>query len=272
MERLLTEFMFFLLSEGHQVWKGEKLVACVLFFFQLVGNRLARSFRALEKFFERLPVEMCRTGGTLAAMLTLVMFESYLRPGEMLPLRRWSFFASTEGGVRSWVILLFPGTARSKLERRTTRSVLTQNDVHGWGQCSKGFNDDNHRTSLCSAEPPQTSRWIWCHIKAATLQLRWTGPKTCEHWSPHKNADDGNLPSLCAATRKTDVSTKVGQSELHWSRRTAIIATASCLGFASWPCLPDTTSTELQTLKLRNRTGTLRPNTLCLSPSKSALL
>ena len=52
--------------------------------------------------------------------------------------------------------------------------------------------------------------------------------KTCARWSPYKNADDGNRPSLCAATRKADVSTKFGQSSLHWSRHTAGTATTSC--------------------------------------------
>ena len=98
------------------------------------------------------------------------------------------------------MILLFPqtSTARSKIERRTTRSVSTQNDVYG------------------------------CHIKGATLELRWTGPKTCERWNPYKNAEDENQPSLCAATRKADVSTKVGQSSLQWSRHIASTATTSC--------------------------------------------
>ena len=41
-------------------------------------------------------------------------------------------------------------------------------------------------------------------------------------------ADDGNQPSLYAATRKADVSTKVGQSSLHWSRHNASTATTSC--------------------------------------------
>ena len=59
---------------------------------------------------------MCRIGGTLAAVITLVMFEAYLRPGEMLSLQPSSFLAATEGGVRSWVILLFRqgSSARSK--------------------------------------------------------------------------------------------------------------------------------------------------------------
>ena len=58
-----------------------------------------------------LALEMCRIWCTL-----VVMFEAYLRPGEMLSLRPSSFLAPTEGGVRRLVILLFPqvGTARSR--------------------------------------------------------------------------------------------------------------------------------------------------------------
>ena len=51
-DRLLTEFMNLLFFRGHRAWKGEKLLASVLFFFptfsQLEENRLAPSFRALK--------------------------------------------------------------------------------------------------------------------------------------------------------------------------------------------------------------------------------
>ena len=103
-DRLLTEFTNLPFSEGHRAWKGDKLLASVLFFFptfsQLEGARLARSFRALKGWnkaspsFSRRPlpvavwsalaVEMCRIGGTLAAVLTLVMLEG---PGENAVLR-----------------------------------------------------------------------------------------------------------------------------------------------------------------------------------------
>ena len=129
MDRLLTEFMNLLFFfRGPRAWKGEKLLGSVLFFFptfsQLEGNRLARSFRApkgcrkASPSFSRRPlpaavwsalaVDTCRIGGTLAAVLTLVVFQACLRPS--------SFLAPSEGGVRSWVILLFhqAGTERSK--------------------------------------------------------------------------------------------------------------------------------------------------------------
>ena len=47
MDRLRTEFMNLLFSQGHRAWNGEKLLASVLFFFptfsQLERNRLDRS-------------------------------------------------------------------------------------------------------------------------------------------------------------------------------------------------------------------------------------
>ena len=55
--------------------------------------------------------------------------------------------------------------------------------------------------------------------------------KPCERLIPDKNADDGNQPSLCAVTRKADVSAKVSQSSVHWSGHTASTATTSCPRF-----------------------------------------
>ena len=176
-------------------------------------------------------LEICRIGGTLAACSKLISEQR-----KCCHRRR----VESEAGRYCCSLRLVPREA--KLERRTTRSVSTQNDVYGWHRFSSGFSDDSHRTNLCSTsttkstcccsgEPPLTCRWIWCHVKDGTLELRWTGPKTCECWSPHKNADDGHQPSLCAATRKADVSTKVGQRSRHWSRHTASTSTTSCPRF-----------------------------------------
>ena len=59
---------------------------------------------------------MCRVGGMLAAVPTLVLFEAYLLLGEMLSLKLSCFLAPTVGGVWSWVVPFFPsdGVARGK--------------------------------------------------------------------------------------------------------------------------------------------------------------
>ena len=63
-------------------------------------------------------------------------------------------FPGTDGGWRPMVsdtgYSLRPVPREAKLEMRTTRSVSTQNDVCEWGQSSRGFSDDNHRTGPCS--------------------------------------------------------------------------------------------------------------------------
>ena len=92
LDRLLTKFMNLFFQKANRAWKGEKLLANVIFFFptfsQMEGNRQAGTFRYLNGLgkaspsFPRRPllaadwsalaVDMCRIGGTLAAVLTLV--------------------------------------------------------------------------------------------------------------------------------------------------------------------------------------------------------
>ena len=78
MSHEVTEFMNMLFPEGHQAWKGEKLLTSVLFFFptfsQLEGNRPSRSFRALEGWklaspsFSRRPLWPWKCAGHLRSL------------------------------------------------------------------------------------------------------------------------------------------------------------------------------------------------------------
>ena len=60
-----------------------------------------------------LEVEMCRVGGVLVAVLTLVMFEAYLRPGEMLSFKTFKF-PRTNGGSGWYSHVLKPGPQGAK--------------------------------------------------------------------------------------------------------------------------------------------------------------
>ena len=99
-------------------------------------------------------MKMCRIGGTLAAVLTLVMFEARLRPGEMLSLGPWSFLGPTEGGWRSKLgDTVIPSDwyrEKQNLERRTTRSVSTEKMSMNGAIVREASATDNHRTSPCS--------------------------------------------------------------------------------------------------------------------------
>ncbi|CAK0833963.1 unnamed protein product [Prorocentrum cordatum] len=123
--------------KGVKSWRGEKLLAGIVFFHpdhgRLGGLYLPRSLRCL-KGWKKLPssrsrkplvfaiwaalaVELCRLGAPLLGALVLVMVECYLRSGEMLGLTSGSFLAPSEHAAQNWAVWLFPesGAARSKV-------------------------------------------------------------------------------------------------------------------------------------------------------------
>ncbi|CAK0791289.1 unnamed protein product [Prorocentrum cordatum] len=133
----LVEYMNEEFLKGVKAWRGEKLLAGLMFFYpdfgRLGGLRLPRSWRCLKGWkklspsrsrkplvfaiWAALAVELCRLGAPLVGAMVLIMVECYLRPGEMLSLTSDSFLAPTEHAVQNWVVWLFPeaGVARSKV-------------------------------------------------------------------------------------------------------------------------------------------------------------
>ena len=77
----------------------------------------------LAAVWSALAVDTSWIVGTLAAVLTLVMFEAYLRPGEMLSLKTIEFLGTDRGGVRSWVILLFPQAGTDSISLDSKRCL-----------------------------------------------------------------------------------------------------------------------------------------------------
>ncbi|CAK0812006.1 unnamed protein product [Prorocentrum cordatum] len=133
----LVEYMNEEFLKGVKAWRGEKLLAGLMFFHpdfgRLGGLHLPRSLRCLKGWkklspsrsrkplvfaiWAALAVELCRLGAPLVGAMVLIMMECYLRPGEMLSLTSDSFLAPTEHAVQNWVAWLFPeaGVARSKV-------------------------------------------------------------------------------------------------------------------------------------------------------------
>ena len=245
--------MNLIFSEGHWAWKGKTLLASVLFFFptfsQLEETRLARSFRALEHWKKASPsfsrrtlpaavwsapaVEICRIGGTLAAVLTMVMFEAYLRPGEILSLQPSSLPAPAESGVRNRLRRLFPraGNAWSKTgEADDTISLDSKQRL--WMEpiferLHRRQPQDRPLLTMNYAE-----YFLLFRRARANLQIDVV-PCQGRHFgaSVDRAKNSRTLQSiqkpgrwLCAATKKTDGSTKAGQCSLPCCRRTASIA------------------------------------------------
>ena len=75
----------------------------------------------------------------------------------------------------------------------------------------QAFAQSELRRILCcsSAEPPQTCRWLWYHIMDATLELRWTGPKTLRTFDFRQKR--GRWKSAKSA-RRCEKSGRVSQS------------------------------------------------------------
>ncbi|CAK0861934.1 unnamed protein product [Prorocentrum cordatum] len=132
----LVEYMNKLFLEGVKSWRGEKLIAAMMFFHPDYGKsgglympralRTLKGWKRLSPSRSRKPlvfaiwagiaVELARLGAPLAGVMVLIMVECYLRPGEMLGLTSNSFLPPCSHAVDNWVLLLFPesGTARSK--------------------------------------------------------------------------------------------------------------------------------------------------------------
>ena len=136
-DQQLVAYMNFRFAQGHKAWVGEKLLSALMFFSPKYGRhgswRIPRALRCAKGWQKASPsrsrrplvyaiwtaiaAEMCRLGSMLSAVLTLVMVDCYLRPGEMLGLTPASFLEPSAHAVQNWVILLFPQekVARSKV-------------------------------------------------------------------------------------------------------------------------------------------------------------
>ena len=188
-------------------------------FSQLKRNRMVWSLRALRGGERALPslskrplpvvdwtalsVDTCKVDSTLAAVLTPIMFETgtvMSKTGEA------DDTISDEACVREASATTATRQALAQPELRRVLVAVPPSRRESAGGCGT-----MRRTPLWS-------------FGGQSRKLANVGIHT-------KNAYDGSRPNLYAATRKADVSTKVSQSSLHWSRHTANISTTSCPRF-----------------------------------------
>ncbi|CAK0795079.1 unnamed protein product, partial [Prorocentrum cordatum] len=113
---------------GDRVWRGEYMVAAMMFAFPSFGRggsrHVPRTLQCLRgwgklcpKFSRRplpwavwsaLALELLRSGHGRAGSGVLLMVDAYLRPSELLSLRRGSLVAPARGGPTDWSLHLFP--------------------------------------------------------------------------------------------------------------------------------------------------------------------
>ena len=200
---------------------------------------------------------MCRIGSTLAAVLTLVMFEAYLRSGEMLSLRPSSFLAPTECGVRSWVILLFPQTctARSKTgeARRHDQSRLKTLSVDG-----TSVREVSATTTTGQAlAQPSVRRVLFAVPRSRRKPAGGCGTISRPPlWSfggqgrkpatvgVHTKTRTMKISQVCSPLReKLTCQPKLVRARSIGPGTLRALQQPPALRFASWPCPTDTTST-----------------------------
>ena len=257
MDRLLTEFVNLLFQRATWLGKARNCWQASSSSFQLsrswegasTGSELPSNY-SVSKFFETdRSQRQCgalwpwKCAGSMVCWRLCFPWscsEPIYDNGEMLSLRPSSFLAPTEGGVRNWVILLFPetGSAISKTgEAHDTISLDSKRCV--WmgpvfERLQRRRQQDKPLLNLNYALLPfrpsrrKPAGGYGGHIKAATLELRWTGPKTCERWSPYKKKR-GRWKSAKSVRHE-----KSGRVNQRWSelaplvRHTASTATTSC--------------------------------------------
>ena len=123
----LVSYMNKLYFEGHQSWRGSKLMAALAHvdggFGRKGGRHLPRAWRALKGWLLKTPgrsrrpqpwcfwaaiaADLNRRGLLDMALYVLLLVSCYLRPSEALGLRRGDLIAPARGASRYWSLLIF---------------------------------------------------------------------------------------------------------------------------------------------------------------------
>ena len=203
--------------------ESKRFVSSSLSSTHLDGNRLARTFRSRRQSRTLWPWR--GIGGTLSAVLTLVMFEAHLRQGEMLSLKLSSIPTPTESGDQILVIRQF-------FETRTTRSKTGEADdtisldskrflwmgpvferLQHWQPQDKPLLSLNYAEYLFAVLSSRRK-----HAGRNGTTPLWSSGgqgRTFANVGVHTDTRTMEVGEICA-----------GQSSLHWSRRIASNATS----------------------------------------------
>ena len=84
---------------------------------------------------------------------------------------------------------------------------------------------------------------MWRHAEDATLELRWTGPKTCERCSPHKKRGRWKSAKCTPLREKRTCQPKLVRARSTGPRTLRALQQPPALGVASWSRFSDTAST-----------------------------
>ena len=123
----LVSYMNKLYFDGHQSWRGQKLMAALAHidtgFSKKGGRHLPRAWRALRGWLLKTPgrsrkpqpwcfwaavaADLNRRGHMDMGLFVLLLVSCYLRPSECLSLRRGDLIAPAAGASHFWSLLIF---------------------------------------------------------------------------------------------------------------------------------------------------------------------
>ena len=84
---------------------------------------------------------------------------------------------------------------------------------------------------------------MWYHVEDATLELRWTEPKICERWNPHKKKPTMEVSQIFMPPReKRTCQPKLVRARSIGPGTLRTYQQPLALGFASWPCFTASTA------------------------------
>ena len=150
----LVSFMNKLYFEGHQSWRGQKLMAALAHVdtgFGKKGSRsLPRAWRTLKGWLMKTPgrsrrpqpwcfwaavaADLNRRGHLDMCLYVLLLVSCYLRPSEGLSLRRGDLMAPAAGASRFWSLLIFQEQhgRRSKTGSMDNSIPVDFEEVRSW--------------------------------------------------------------------------------------------------------------------------------------------
>lgn len=150
----LVSYMNKLYFDGHQSWRGQKLMSALAHidcgFGKKGGRLLPRAWRALKGWLLKTPgrtrkpqpwcfwagvaADLNRRGHLDMALYVLLLVSCYLRPSECLSLRRGDLIAPAQSVSRWWSLLIFQEhrERRSKTGTSDNSILVDFEEVRSW--------------------------------------------------------------------------------------------------------------------------------------------
>jgi hypothetical protein len=203
MDEMMVAYFNHLYFSGHRPSKGERTLAALMMTdpsYALRGTlRVPRAWRALKGWQRLTPVvsrkplpwpfwtflaeEMVRSGRTSMGVFTVLCVSAYMRPSELMSVRRCDMIPPCRGVLAHWSMVLFPEEVGrpSKTMKFNDSICLDDAKLAGMGPIFQIMTHVSSKASLWSFEYPEHTK-VFCQMTkqmgyaATPYQMRHSGP------------------------------------------------------------------------------------------------